>query len=108
MTDNAAGTRDPEVVELLQQMIRNACVNDGRDASGDEVRSVELSRSDLAGPGSTSRCYEPQPGAGRSWPGSRAATRPRRPAADWATPTSCPSTRTSWTRDPFAGELVDG
>ena len=37
-----ATTDDPtdEVVDLLQQLIRNACVNDGSVTSGHEVRSA--------------------------------------------------------------------
>ena len=38
MADQLAG----EVTELLQQLIRNQCVNDGRPESGDEVRSADL------------------------------------------------------------------
>jgi len=33
---------DPEATDLLQQLIRNACVNDGTPASGHELRSVDL------------------------------------------------------------------
>jgi len=31
-----------QTVELLQQMIRNQCVNDGSVASGQEVRTTDL------------------------------------------------------------------
>ena len=31
-----------ETVELLQQLIRNACVNDGTAGSGQEVRSADV------------------------------------------------------------------
>ena len=31
-----------EVTDLTQQMIRNACVNDGSPASGNETKSAEL------------------------------------------------------------------
>ena len=31
-----------EVTELLQHLIRNACVNDGTPTSGGESRSVDL------------------------------------------------------------------
>ena len=31
-----------ETTELLQQMIKNACVNDGTPDSGEEVRNADL------------------------------------------------------------------
>jgi hypothetical protein len=40
-----------EVTELLQGMIRNACVNDGTAESGDETRSVELLEGYFTGSG---------------------------------------------------------
>ena len=51
-----------EVVPLLQQLIRNACVNDGTAASGGEVRNVDLLRSQLEGCGADLGVYEPLPG----------------------------------------------
>ena len=68
-----------EVTDLLQQLIRNACVNDGSVESGHEARSADLLALDLEGPGSTSRRYE---AATRSREprrtASRAPTRPHR------------------------------
>ena len=40
-----------EVTELLQQLIRNECVNDGREESGQEVRSADLLATYLEGSG---------------------------------------------------------
>src|SRR5262245_52443346 len=40
-----------ETVELLQQLIRNQCVNDGTAASGQEVRTSDTLRAYLAGSG---------------------------------------------------------
>ena len=40
-----------ETVELLQQLIRNQCVNDGTPESGNEVLSAELLRNELEGLG---------------------------------------------------------
>ena len=51
-----------EVTDLLQQMIRNACVNEGTAASGHEERTVELLRGYLAGTGLDVETYEPVPG----------------------------------------------
>ena len=50
-----------EVTDLLQQLIRNRCVNDGTVASGEETRSVDLLAGYLAGAGDH-EVYEPQPG----------------------------------------------
>ena len=53
---------DPEATDLLQQLIRNACVNDGTVASGDEMRSVDLLQQYLGSAGLDVERYEPQPG----------------------------------------------
>lgn len=97
-----------ETVELLQALIRNACVNDGRAESGEEVRSVDTLRSYLGGRGLDLEHYEPLPGRG-----SLVA---RIEGSDPTAPTLClmghtdvvPVTPSGWTRDPFGGELVDG
>ncbi len=47
MADQLTG----EVTELLQQLIRNQCVNDGSPESGEEVRSADLLRDYLEGSG---------------------------------------------------------
>ena len=51
-----------EVVDLLQHLIRNACVNDGTEASGHEVRSADLLQTYLEGGGLDIERYEPAPG----------------------------------------------
>ena len=57
-------TDDPtaEATALLQDLIRNACVNDGRPESGEEIRSADLLTGYLAGGGLDIESYEPQPG----------------------------------------------
>ena len=40
-----------EATDLLQTMIRNQCVNDGRPESGGEVRNAKTLGAYLAGPG---------------------------------------------------------
>ena len=47
MTDALTG----QTVELLQQLIRNRCVNDGTLMSGQEVRNSDTLRSYLEGSG---------------------------------------------------------
>ena len=49
MAVNSALTN--EIVELLQQMIRNKCVNDGSVASGQEGRTTDLLRTYFHGSG---------------------------------------------------------
>ncbi|HEX2738118.1 MAG TPA: peptidase M20 family protein, partial [Acidimicrobiia bacterium] len=57
-------TATAEATDLLQQLIRNQCVNDGTLASGDEVRSVDLLAQYLGDTGLDIERFEPQPGRG--------------------------------------------
>jgi len=96
-----------EVTDLLQQLIRNECVNDGTVASGDELRSVDLLAGYLAGAGDH-ETYEPQPG--------RTSLVARIEGSDPTAPSLLlmghtdvvPVNEEGWSRDPFAGDLVDG
>src|ERR1700756_5736679 len=97
-----------EVVELLQQLIRNACVNDGSPTSGGESRSAELLRSYLEGSGVDLQTFEPLPGRG-----SLVASLPGRdPAAPrlllLGHTDVVPANAERWRHDPFGGELIDG
>src|SRR5436305_14043988 len=97
-----------EVTELLQQLIRNACVNDGRAESGEEGRSADLLTSYLEGSGLDLQRYEPLPG--------RASLVGRIEGRDPAAPTLLlmghtdvvPVNPDGWAHDPFGGELIDG
>jgi acetylornithine deacetylase/succinyl-diaminopimelate desuccinylase-like protein len=79
MNDTLTG----ETVELLQQMIRNQCVNDGSIASGHEARTSALLRSYLEGSGLDIDVYEPDGAPGRASLVTRSKERipPRRPCA---------------------------
>jgi acetylornithine deacetylase/succinyl-diaminopimelate desuccinylase-like protein len=104
MTDALTG----ETVELLQQMIRNRCVNDGSAESGCETRNADVLRSFLGSTGLDLQHFEPTPGRG-----SLVA---RIEGRDPTAPSLClmghtdvvPVNESGWSRDPFAGELVDG
>ena len=48
-TNTLAGEATAEVTDLLQHLIRNACVNDGSVESGGEIRSADLLESYLEG-----------------------------------------------------------
>ena len=55
-----------QTVELLQQLIRNQCVNDGTVASGQEVRTSDVLRTYLEGSGLDLEVYEPDGAPGRA------------------------------------------
>src|SRR5919204_5129134 len=97
-----------EVTDLLQQLIRNQCVNDGTPGSGHETRSVDLLESYLQFPGAELERYEPMPGRGSlvlRIPGSD----PKAPTLHFMGHTDVvPVTLSGWRHDPFAGELIDG
>ena len=97
-----------EVVELLQQMIRNACVNDGTPASGQEERNAKLLLTYLEGAGLDVQCFEPAPGR-TSLVGRIEGTDPTAPSLTLCGHTDVvPVSAEGWRRDPFGGELVDG
>ncbi|MGH9015106.1 MAG: M20/M25/M40 family metallo-hydrolase [Acidimicrobiia bacterium] len=106
----ATRTEDPtaEATDLVQDLIRNACVNDGTVESGGEARSVDLLRGYLEGTGLDVERYEPQPG--------RASLLARIEGSDPQAPSVLlmghtdvvPVNPEGWSRDPFGAELVDG
>jgi len=95
-----------DVTELLQQMIRNRCVNDGTPESGQESRSVATLRTVFEG--LPMQTYEPTPG--------RESLLVRIEGSDPTAATLMlmghtdvvPVSEDGWSRDPFAGELEDG
>lgn len=97
-----------ESTDLLQQLIRNACVNDGRVESGAEIRSVDLLQQYLGDTGLDVERFEPQPG--------RASLVARIEGSDPEAPSLLlmghtdvvPVNADGWSRDPFSGDLVDG
>jgi acetylornithine deacetylase/succinyl-diaminopimelate desuccinylase-like protein len=95
--------------ELLQHLIRNACVNDGTPASGHEVRNADL-LSDLfdGTPGLDVTHFEPLPGR-RSVLATLRGTDPSAPHVLLLGHTDVvPVTADAWREDPFGGELLDG
>ena len=101
-------TRVSEVVDVLQSLIRNACVNDGTADSGNESRSVDVLRALLDGPGVDIETYTSR--------GERENLVARIEGSDPTAPSLLlmghtdvvPVNEDGWTRDPFGGELVDG
>lgn len=104
----SAETLTGEVTDLLQQLIRNRCVNDGTRESGEESRNADLLRDSLDGCGVDLERYEPVPG--------RASLVARLEGADPTAPSLAlmghtdvvPVNPDGWERDPFGGELVGG
>ena len=93
------------VVELLQELIRNRCVNDGTRESGHEVRSVETLREFF---GETGVVVEPSRGRQSvvyRVPGNDADAEPLLllPHLDVV-----PVNTAGWSVDPFAAEISDG
>jgi acetylornithine deacetylase/succinyl-diaminopimelate desuccinylase-like protein len=97
-----------EVTELLQQLIRNACVNDGTKGSGGESRSADLLAAYLDGFGGELRRFEPAPGRA-SVLATIEGTDPTAPSLLLMGHTDVvPVNADRWREDPFAGELIDG
>ncbi len=97
-----------QTTELLQAMIRNACVNDGTPESGDETRNSDLLKTFLEGAGLDTQQYESRPGRG--------SIVARIEGSDPDAPSLClmghtdvvPVSPGGWSNDPFGGELIDG
>ncbi len=104
MTTQQARTH--ETTELLQVLIRNACVNDGTAESGDESRSADVLQTFLEGAGLDVARYEALPG--------RASVVARIEGSDPAAPSLClmghtdvvPVSPDGWHHDPFGGEII--
>lgn len=97
-----------EVTDLLQHLIRNACVNDGTIQSGNEARSVDVLLQYFSGSGLDIEQYEAAPG--------RSNLVARMQGSDPNAPTLLlmghtdvvPVSEERWQHDPFGGELIDG
>src|SRR5215207_2984394 len=97
-----------ETVELLQAMIRNACVNDGTAESGEEVRNADVLQTYLEGAGLDVQRFESLPG--------RASVVARIEGSDPDAASLClmghtdvvPVSPDGWHHDPFGGELIAG
>ena len=95
-----------QTVELLQRMIRNACVNDGTPTSGEEVRNADLLAGYLHGMELTR--YETAPGR-TSLLATIEGSDPTAPTLLLLGHTDVvPVSPDEWRQDPFGGELIDG
>ena len=104
----ASSAPTSEVVDLVQQLIRNECVNDGTPGSGGEVRNADLLEAYLAGAGLDVERFDSAPG--------RSNLIVRIEGSDPDAPTLCllghtdvvPVNEARWSEDPFGGEIIDG
>jgi acetylornithine deacetylase/succinyl-diaminopimelate desuccinylase-like protein len=97
-----------EVVELLQQLIRNECVNDDRVESGNEIRSSDVLETYLEGAGLDLQTFDAAPGR-RSLVARIEGTDPTAPTLLLMGHTDVvPVNPDGWRHDPFGGELIDG
>lgn len=107
-----AGPGVDDTVALLQELIREACVNDGSPASGQEIRAVRVLQRFLAEAEATGRLetliVEPAPGRASLIARVR-GTDPEAPALGLLGHLDVvPVVPEGWTRNPFGGELIDG
>jgi len=101
-------TVETESTGLLRTLIRNACVNDGDVASGQEARSVAALEDYFAGSGLVCERYVTAPG--------RESLIARIEGRDAAAPTLLlmghtdvvPANPAGWQKDPFGAEVEDG
>jgi acetylornithine deacetylase/succinyl-diaminopimelate desuccinylase-like protein len=106
----ATRAEDPtaEATDLLRDLIRNQCVNDGRVESGQETKSVDLLGNYLEGAGLDIERYEPQPGRS-SLVARIEGSDPQAPSLLLMGHTDVvPVNPDGWSRDPFGAEIVDG
>lgn len=97
-----------ETVELLQTLIRNACVNEGTEESGQEVRNSDVLQTYLEGAGIDMQTFDAAPGR-RTLLAKIEGTDPDAPSLLLNGHTDVvPVNPDGWSRDPFGGELVDG
>lgn len=103
-----------DTVALLRELVRAACVNDGSEASGQEVRGVRVLQrffaevSEFGSGRLDTQVFESAPG--------RASLVARVRGTDPTAPVLglighldvVPATPEKWQRDPFGGDLIDG
>ena len=100
--------RTGQTVALLQELIRNRCVNDGTIESGEEIRNADLLQTYLEGAGLDIETFEPAPGR-KSIVARIEGTDPDAPAVCLMGHTDVvPVSPEGWHEDPFGGELIDG
>lgn len=102
--------RDAAAVELLQAMIREACVNDGSPGSGQEIRNVRVLQRFFADVSDRIETQVLEAAPGRSSLIVRVrGTDPEAPVLGLLGHIDVvPVDPDGWTRNPFGGDLIDG
>jgi acetylornithine deacetylase/succinyl-diaminopimelate desuccinylase-like protein len=101
------GDLTDQTVELLRELIRNACVNDGSADSGGEARSAETLQRFFAGSGLSIELVEPHPGR-VSLVAELPGTDPEGPSLLLLGHTDVVPPGRGWKHDPFGGDIVAG
>ena len=96
-----------ETVELLRELIRNACVADGSADSGGEERSAATLQRFFAGTGVRVELVEPHPGR-VSLVAELPGIDPDAPSLLLLGHTDVVPPGRGWTHEPFGGDLVSG
>lgn len=97
-----------ETVELLREMIREACVNEGTEESGQEIRNVRVLQRFFDGVPVETHVLEAAPGRA-SFIARVRGSDPTAPALGLLGHIDVvPVDPDGWTRNPFGGELIDG
>lgn len=103
------GSAEPEdAVPLLQELIRTACVNDGSDGSGQEIRAVRILQDYLAGLDVDMEVIEPKPGRANLIATLKGARPGSRRLVLLGHLDVVPADPARWAHDPFGGELLGG
>jgi acetylornithine deacetylase/succinyl-diaminopimelate desuccinylase-like protein len=97
-----------ETTDLLQQLIQNACVNDGRVESGAEIRSVDLLHQYLGSTGLDVERYEPRPGRASLVARIEGSDPDAKSLLLMGHTDVVPVNADGWSREPFSGDIVDG
>jgi acetylornithine deacetylase/succinyl-diaminopimelate desuccinylase-like protein len=97
-----------EVAELLQQLIRNSCVNDGTAGSGHEDRSAATLEAVLEGSGVELQRYEPVAGRRSLVARIEGSNKAAASLTLMGHTDVVPAEDSDWRHDPFGGEIVDG
>lgn len=106
MVEGPDGDPSDEVTDLLQHLIRNACVNDGTVDSGQEARSVDVLRQYLGGTGMDLATSEPAPGRGNLVARIEGSD-PTAPSLLLLGHTDVvPANEARWRHDPWGGEVI--
>ena len=99
-------TLEETTIDLLKQLIRNACVNDLTADSGEEVRNAETLEEFFAGTDVQVRRFEPHPGrvsVAFTIPGSEPSAEPLTLLGHTDV---VPVDEDKWTQKPFGAEVV--